>query len=82
MNKLGPTLKGVVGRSAGTEAGFNYSTAMKKAGADGVIWDVENLSDYLAGPKTKVPGTKMMFPSLKDAQQIDNVIAYLKSVSQ
>jgi cytochrome c len=81
VNKLGPSLKGVIGRTAGTEAGFNYSPAMKAAGAGGLVWDEQNLSDYLAAPKVKVPGNKMAFPGLKDAQQIKDVIAYLKSVS-
>ncbi|MBN9069981.1 MAG: cytochrome c family protein [Rhizobiales bacterium] len=81
VNKLGPTLKGVVGRTAGTEAGFNYSAAMKAAGAGGLVWDEQNLSAYLADPKAKVAGNRMAFPGLKNPQQIKDVIAYLKSVS-
>jgi len=81
VNKLGPTLKGVVGRTAGTDAGFNYSAAMKAAGAGGLVWDEQNLSAYLADPKAKVAGNRMAFPGLKNPQQIKDVIAYLKSVS-
>lgn len=81
INKIGPTLKGVIGRAAGSQAGFNYSAAMKKAGTAGLVWDEQNISEYLADPKAKVPGNKMAFPGLKDPQQIKDVIAYLKSVS-
>ena len=32
QKKIGPSLYGVIGRKAGTLPGFNYSSAMKKAG--------------------------------------------------
>lgn len=81
LNKLGPTLKGVVGRKAGTESGFRYSPAMKAAGEGGLIWDEQNLARYLGDPKATVPGNRMAFPGLKDPDEIQNVIAYLKTVS-
>lgn len=80
-NKLGPHLQGVVGRTAGSLEGYSYSQAMRDAGAAGLVWDEASLGEYLAAPKAKVPGTKMVFPGLKDADDLENVIAYLKSVS-
>ncbi|WP_244750066.1 c-type cytochrome [Mesorhizobium sp. L-2-11] len=80
-NKVGPTLKGVVGRTAGTVPGYSYSKAMKDAGAAGLVWDEPNLMAYLANPKAKVPANKMGFPGLKNPEDVKNVIAYLKSVS-
>lgn len=80
-NKVGPTLKGVVGRNAGTVPGYAYSSAMKSAGAAALIWDDTNLAEYLANPKKKVPANKMGFPGLKNPDDIKNVVAYLKSVS-
>lgn len=73
-NKIGPTLKGVVGRPAGTVEGFNYSPAMKNSG---LTWDAATLAEYLKDPKAKVPGNKMAFPGLKDQAELDNVIAFL-----
>lgn len=81
VNKVGPTLKGIVGRKAGTAPGFRYSPAMKAAGEGGLVWDDPNLARYLADPKVAVPGNKMAFPGLKDPDEIQNVIAYLKTVS-
>ena len=54
-NMLGPSLAGVVGRKAGTEAGFNYSPAMKSAD---IVWNPQTLDQYLTDPaKVKVdPG--------------------------
>src|SRR4051812_6753610 len=39
QNKIGPSLNGVIGRTAGTHPGFNYSKAMTEAGKSGVKWD-------------------------------------------
>lgn len=77
-NLVGPALTGIVGRKAGTIAGFNYSDANKKAGADGLVWTEENLMKYLENPLTFMPGTKMAYAGLKDEADRKDVIAYLK----
>lgn len=79
QNKIGPNLVGIVGRKAASAEGYNYSEAMKKAGADGTVWTDENIAQYLAAPKKFVPGNKMSFTGLKDQQDIDDLLAYLKS---
>ena len=76
--KLGPPLNGIDGRKAGTFTGFNYSDAMKNSG---ITWGDEILHKYLEKPKDVVPGTKMAFPGLKEAQDRDDVIAYLKQAT-
>ncbi|MGX9144179.1 c-type cytochrome [Mesorhizobium sp. 128a] len=78
-DKVGPHLLGVVGRTAGTAENFNYSQAMKDAGAAGLVWDEANLTAYLSAPKLKVPGNKMAFSGLTSDDDIANVIAYLKA---
>ncbi|MCV0395736.1 MAG: cytochrome c family protein [Rhizobiaceae bacterium] len=80
-NKVGPHLNGVIGRAAAAVEGFNYSPAMKQAAAGGLVWDDAALHEYLANPKAKVPGTKMVFPGLKKEKEIDDLLAYLASVS-
>ena len=40
--------------------------------------DVATLKEYLKSPRTRVPGTKMIFSGLPKDEDIDNVIAYLK----
>lgn len=81
-NKVGPSLKGVIGRTAGTFAGFSYSPAMKDAGAGGLVWNDETLAQYLRKPKDVVPKNKMAFVGLKTDEDIADVIAYLKQFSQ
>ncbi|MDP9835770.1 cytochrome c [Neorhizobium huautlense] len=78
-NKLGPHLKGVFGRTAGSVAGFRYSQAMRDAGATGLVWDEKALSEFLSSPKGKVPGTSMRFWGFWSQSDIDDVIAYLKT---
>jgi cytochrome c len=81
VDRVGPHLSGVVGRTAGTAGSYlgKYSPAMKAAGAAGLVWDEANLADYLRSPKVKVPGNSMAFSGLKREADVDNVIAYLKA---
>ena len=73
-NMLGPSLAGVIGRKAGTEAGYNYSPAMKSAD---IVWNPQTLDQYLTDPAKVVPGNKMPFPGLKTDHDRTDVIAYL-----
>lgn len=77
VNKVGPTLKGVVGRKAASVPDYKYSPAMTKKGEEGVVWDETTLTEYLPNPKAFVPGTKMAFGGLKKPDDVANVIAYL-----
>jgi cytochrome c len=76
-NKIGPSLFGVMGRKSGTLDNFNYSEAMKNFDH---TWDAETLDTYLADPRAVVPGTKMIFPGVKDKTERDDVIAYLETL--
>lgn len=75
-NKVGPSLRGVVGRHMASLPDFSYSDAMKKADK---TWDDQTLDAYLADPKALVPGTKMIFIGLKSEEDRENLIAYLES---
>lgn len=78
-NKVGPSLKGVFGRKAGSVAGYSYSKAMSDAGAGGLVWNETTLPGFLASPRKTVPGTRMAFFGLTNQADIDDVIAYLKA---
>lgn len=79
VNKVGPTLKGLIGRKAASVEGYKYSEGMLKKGAEGLVWDEATLTEYLPNPKAYVPGTKMAFGGLKKPEDVANVIAYLKA---
>ena len=73
-NGVGPSLYGVIGREAGSIDGFIYS----EANADsGFTWTPEILFEYLKAPREYLPGTRMAYPGLKDAQDRADLIAYL-----
>ena len=72
----GPSLKGVVGRKAGSLEDFRYSTAMKRAD---IVWDGSNLRDYLRDPQEKVKGNHMPFSGFAKAGDADDVVAYLQA---
>jgi cytochrome c len=76
-NKIGPSLFGIVGRKSATVENFNYSEAMKKFDH---TWDEGALDEYLADPRGTVPGTKMIFPGIKEKTERDDVIAYLETL--
>jgi len=78
QNKMGPSLLGVVGRKAGTIAGFNYSKPMKSYGQK---WTPAALDLYLTDPKKVVPGTLMTFRGLSNPEARANLIAYLASAN-
>ncbi|WP_448585250.1 c-type cytochrome [Thermaurantiacus sp.] len=75
VNRVGPSLHGIVGRRAGTVPGFNYSKANRESG---VSWTEETLYVYLENPRKFMPGTKMAFAGLRSPQQRADLIAYLK----
>jgi cytochrome c len=74
-NSVGPVLNGVIGRKAGTFAGYNYSDANKNSG---LTWDEATFREYIKDPKAKIPGTKMTYAGMKDEQKVNDLLAYLK----
>ena len=81
-HRVGPHLNDVIERQAGSLEDYSYSEAMRTAGQEGLVWNEETLSEYLANPVEMIPGTKMIFPGLRDEEQIQAVIAFLASHSQ
>jgi cytochrome c len=77
-NKKGPSLFGVIGRQPGSVADFSgYSEAMKQLGG---TWSAERVDAYIAQPRKLVPGGKMKYDGLADAQERADIAAYLASL--
>lgn len=74
-NKVGPNLHGVFGRKAGLVPGFAYSDVMA---ASEVVWTDEAMDAWLARPSQFMPGNRMVFIGVKDAQDRASLIAYMK----
>jgi cytochrome c len=56
QNKVGPHLKDIIGRRAGTANFGGYSQAMKDSN---ITWNEENLAAFLIDVSATIPGTTM-----------------------
>jgi cytochrome c len=73
-NKIGPKLNGLDGRKSGMTEDYNYTDANKNAG---ITWTAETFKEYINDPRTKVSGTKMIFPGIKNEKEAADLWAYL-----
>ena len=73
-DRVGPRHCGLIGRRAGSVAGFDYSDAMEQSK---LTWTRENLERFLADPLGTVPGTTMTYAGVPDAKERADLIAYL-----
>jgi len=78
-NTIGPSLVGIMGRTAGSVEGFKYSDAMKDSK---VVWDDKTIDAYLKDPKNFIPKNKMVFVGLPKEEDRNDVIAYLKQATK
>lgn len=79
-HRTGPSLAGIMGQKAGTIAGFTrYSPALKEAD---VVWTEGSLDAWLADPQAVIPGNRMTFPGIADAQARADLIAYLEAATE
>jgi len=77
-NRVGPKHLGLFGRKAGSLPDFDYSAAMKNSG---IVWNEQTLDRFLADPRGVVPGTKMTYAGIGNAQDRADLIAYLKQAT-
>ena len=75
----GPSLKGVIGRKAGSLEDYRYSAAMKRSD---VTWDAASLDKYLTDPQAFIPGNRMAFAGIADKSERDDLIAYLTTAAK
>ena len=76
----GPSLANIWGRKAGAARGFmRYSDALTNAG---VVWNDRTLDRWLKDSRDFIPGNEMTFPGIKEQQPRQDLIAFLKAVSE
>jgi len=84
-NKVGPGLKGIVGRKAGAFSNFKkYSASLKKGGW---VWDEAHLREWITDSKKAIkkftgdPKAKTkMKVKIKKKKKRDAIIAFLKTL--
>jgi cytochrome c len=92
---VGPPLTDVIGRKAGTYAGFAYSSLMKAAGEAGLVWSEAEIVEYLVNPSNYLKkyltdhgkadaatGASKMVYMLANEGQRKNVVAYVATFSK
>src|SRR5215207_2485662 len=73
-NKIGPILNGLDGHKSGSVEGYSYTDANKNAG---ITWSEDTFKEYIKDPRAKMPGTKMIFPGIKEEKEAGDLWAYL-----
>lgn len=77
---IGPSLAGLIGRPAAAHKRFSYSSAMRTAGKQGLIWSRDFLTEYLEQPTKFLPGGAMAFVGIESEDDRDDLIAYLATI--
>jgi cytochrome c2 len=76
-NGVGPNLWGVMGARVASRPGHsNFSQALRDHGG---TWTWQRTNAFLRSPRTEVPGTRMTFGGLLDAQQRADLLVFLNS---
>ena len=73
-HKIGPNLFKIIGSTAGTMKGYNYSDALSKSE---IVWTKENLDLWLEKPYEILPGNKMVFSGMRKQEDRNDLIAYV-----
>lgn len=76
-NGVGPSLAGVFGTKAGDVAGFHFSGPMKRSG---LTWDAPTLDKFLENPQASIPGTRMPYSGMADAQERAALVKYIETL--
>ncbi len=88
-NGVGPQLNAIIGRIAGSAEGYRYGKDMVAAGEAGLIWDAQNLVQYLLNPKAFLRAflddsgarAKMSF-RVRNEEDATDLVAYLVSLQE
>ena len=81
LDKSGPNLYGVFGRSAGSLDSYvpNYSDDMRDSE---IVWTAETLDRFLERPGKYIKNTTMIFIGVRRELERRNVICYLETVAR
>ena len=73
---IGPDLRGIVGKKAGSEASGLHSRAALESD---IVWSRESLRRFLSAPAKELPGT-LMPASITDPKELDELLDFLQSL--
>jgi len=73
---FGPSLIGIVGTKAGSQASGLHSRALIDSG---IVWDRDSLRRFLADPRRAIPGT-IMPVHVADPAELESLLDYLETL--
>ncbi|WP_372019336.1 cytochrome c family protein [Tistrella mobilis] len=73
-----PSLKGIIGRPAGSLTDFRYSKAMSQSG---IVWTDETIRKFIQSPQAFIPGNRMPFSGIPSEADRADIVDYLKTIS-
>lgn len=79
VKKVGPSLLGLYGRRSGEAPDYESSPALRAAS---IVWDDRMLAAFLRNPAGFVPGNRMVSPGVRDAGRLDDLLFYLRHVTE
>jgi cytochrome c len=71
---LGPSLEGLLGKTAGSRDDYRYSGPLRRSG---IVWTLETLEQFIADPQGLVRGNRMAFAGISDETARADLLAYL-----
>ena len=80
-HRIGPHLNDVFGRASGSLGDYRYSLAMNAAGSGGLVWTEATLGTFLSDPRALVPGTRMSFAGMTEADDRADLLTWLRGFS-
>jgi len=73
---MGPSLAGIIGRNATTQASGVHSRALIDSA---IVWDRDSLRRFLADPPRAVPGT-IMPVRVEDPAELERLLDFLETL--
>jgi cytochrome c len=79
VNNVGPSLHRIFTRKAGEVVDFSYSPAMKRSR---LVWTPETLDKFIRDPQAMVPGNRMAYAGMINADDRADLLAFLLKATQ
>jgi len=81
VDRIGPHLNGIFDSVAGDAEGYRFSAGLLRAADGGLVWDYDTLNAFIEDPRALVSKTRMSFRGIRDQQDRDDLLAYLRVFS-
>ncbi len=74
--KIGPNLRGILGRKVASLPGYSYSAALRSQDFE---WDAAHLDRWIRNPNEVAPGTMMAFAGIAEESDRRAIIEFLQN---